>query len=1102
MKAKMMRRIAAAAVSLTVAAAGLPGSFVLTAGAAQDAVSYTVYSWDDTAKALNMTTKTAKSYTVVTGDLVKNSSDGTGAGLTSGTYVVMQDTVIEDYVYIRKGCTVNLVIPEGVTLTCKKGIGCGYDKNKSYATLNICGSGKLISTGDKYVAGIGGKDDEANGVISIHGTTVEATGGKHGAGIGGGEGGQDPNASSPAIRIYAGDITATGGIDGAGIGGGDCQPGARTYIYSGTVNASSEKHGAGIGGGDEEGTFGVFIYGGTVMASGGAYGAGIGAGEEGGNLRKAENGGGINIFGGDVTAVGGKGGAGIGGGAFEDVSGTILISGEDTKVTATGGDYAAGIGAGDGDGSGLGFQGDMDGTVTVDCGTLSSIIITGGTGGAGIGAGVAGNMNGKFYMKGGNAEVYGGELAAGIGGGHEIDQAGGEGGTAYIGGGSMMIVPGGGEERGLTDKVFESDAEAIGKGDNDLCSGTVYITSNKNGTGKYMRVSYCGTEKTNFQTVKSGSRSSKCHSHNKIQICECPHTDYSGADGLTYTVNQDGTHTAECKYCGMVTTEPHNGSDCECGYSNPQKTVMLSSTEGLTSFTIASGKTFVLPNDEGEIIKGNTVPTSYFIVKGWNDDSGAFYEAGSEVTVTRDMEFYLLTEQTYLIECSETENGQMKADLSYAKAGETVEFSAEPDPECTVSKVTYTYITDYDGEYIYAEPVEIPETDGGYRLTVPELAVPANGIIVSAEIQKNPGLNIYISDSENGHLTASTDTPAEGETVILTVQPEEGFRLERIHCKKADGTEIELTQLSSTEYSFIMPAESVSVSAIFEEAAPSAVLNSANISLGGELGLNFYLTVPDDIAADAAAVMNGPEGKAESPLTKQNGVYQISYPVKAIHADQTVTVSLTDSSGNVIDLYHTSGERITDNTFAYSIYDYVTKAMQLDETYVTAAEKKQIQAMYTYAAYSVKWKYGTALPADGYINALPDTAASELEGYRLSAEGGANVEITGGSLVLDSQTSFKLYFRCSTVPEITLDGKNVTAEKSGNQYYIIVRNIGAGNLSRQHTAVFGGSYTVTFSVLSYPYTVLKNRGSYPELIDDVLCDLVKAIYAYSKAYSA
>ena len=75
--------------------------------------------------------------------------------------------------------------------------------------------------------------------------TVTATGGKNGAGIGGGDG-----VSGNHITITGGTVTATGGQKGAGIGGGDGVSGNHITIAGGTVTAiGGNFRGAGIGGG-------------------------------------------------------------------------------------------------------------------------------------------------------------------------------------------------------------------------------------------------------------------------------------------------------------------------------------------------------------------------------------------------------------------------------------------------------------------------------------------------------------------------------------------------------------------------------------------------------------------------------------------------------------------------------------------------------------------------------------------------------------------------------------------------------------------------------------------------------------------------------------
>ena len=125
----------------------------------------------------------------------------------------------------------------------------------------------------------------------------------------------------------AGSLKATGGKYGAGIGGGRYHDGEYITIPGGRVNATGgEEGGAGIGGGYDGNSKNITITGGTVNATGGENGAGIGGGAEG----SGED---ITITGGRVNATGGKNGAGIGGG----INGSginVTVSGA-AQVTAT-----------------------------------------------------------------------------------------------------------------------------------------------------------------------------------------------------------------------------------------------------------------------------------------------------------------------------------------------------------------------------------------------------------------------------------------------------------------------------------------------------------------------------------------------------------------------------------------------------------------------------------------------------------------------------------------------------------------------------------------------------------------------------------------------
>ena len=252
--------------------------------------------------------------------------------LTNGTdmFFVIDDTTFADRWTISGD--IKLVIADGATLTCEKGIAVNHG-----ASLSIYGqrndSGKLIANSDSYNAAIGSDGDENGcGAINIYGGTINATGGRRAAGIGGGN-----EAGNGAVNIYGGTVKAQGGDSGAGIGTGDWpETKAETIkIYGGNVTANGGNYGAGIGGGDEAGNGAIVIYGGTVTAQGGDGGAGIGTGD-----MSATESGTITIYGGTINAIGGYDAAGIGGGD-ESGNGAIAIYGGTVK--AQGGDSGAGI---------------------------------------------------------------------------------------------------------------------------------------------------------------------------------------------------------------------------------------------------------------------------------------------------------------------------------------------------------------------------------------------------------------------------------------------------------------------------------------------------------------------------------------------------------------------------------------------------------------------------------------------------------------------------------------------------------------------------------------------------------------------------------------
>ena len=199
-------------------------------------------------------------------------------------------------------------------------------------------------------AGIGGGEKSACSTITINGGVITTNPGRgtdfregNSAAIGnGGQNSWDRDydvTTVGTIVINGGSVNATGVRWGAGIGGGDDMPIASITINGGIVRAESDRSaGIGNGGAGDGGT--ITITGGTINAVS-EFACGIG----GGYTSDIEK---VVITGGDITATSDRG-AGIGSCAYQTTA----------QVTISGGMVTATSNTGDGIGMGATFRDDL-----------------------------------------------------------------------------------------------------------------------------------------------------------------------------------------------------------------------------------------------------------------------------------------------------------------------------------------------------------------------------------------------------------------------------------------------------------------------------------------------------------------------------------------------------------------------------------------------------------------------------------------------------------------------------------------------------------------------------------------------------------------------
>ena len=110
----------------------------------------------------------------------------------------------------------------------------------------------------------------------------------------------------------------------------------------------------------------------------------------------------------------------------------------------------------------------------------------------------------------------------------------------------------------------------------------------------------------------------------------------------------------------------------------------------------------------------------------------------------------------------------------------------------------------------------------------PQEPEPENPTHTGSGSSGSPSFSVSLDDGdigEGGSVTADSKRAARGDTIVLTVSPDEGYVLEQLTVKNESGTELKLTDMGDGKFSFTMPAGDVSVFASFvKEQAGEAAL--------------------------------------------------------------------------------------------------------------------------------------------------------------------------------------------------------------------------------------------------------------------------------------
>ncbi|MCQ2434276.1 MAG: hypothetical protein MJ062_03450 [Oscillospiraceae bacterium] len=280
----------------------------------------------------------------------------------------------------------------------------------------------------------------------------------------------------------------------------------------------------------------------------------------------------------------------------------------------------------------------------------------------------------------------------------------------------------------------------------------------------------------------------------------------------------------------------------------------------------------------------------------------------------------------------------------------------------------------------------------------------------------------------------------------------------------------------------------------------NVILDTASVTLNGDIGMNFYLVIPQGIADGATVTLNDEEfGVAGAK--QSDGRYKFTYWVNAKEMHDDIVLVLNDAEGTAVTLFNNKGEN-KGTSLTICVADYLnaikdrTDALgELGRKMLNYGEYAQIHFGYNLEAFTPM----SDADSEAYLSAADSV---DFTKYAATKTGDLPEGLTlrSMSLLLKTETTARLSFE--TEKSIAnyafkLDNASVTPKNFADtkEYAVDVFNIAAKDLDETHT-VQVGDCTITYSALSYVNAVHKNPPT------AAMDNLVKALYLYWEAAEA
>jgi len=350
----------------------------------------------------------------------------------------------------------------------------------------------------------------------------------------------------------------------------------------------------------------------------------------------------------------------------------------------------------------------------------------------------------------------------------------------------------------------------------------------------------------------------------------------------------------------------------------------------------------------------------------------------------------------------------------------------------------------------------------------------------------------------NGSVVADRFMAAQGETVHFTVTPNTSCIVKHV---AVNGNEV--ANNSDGTYSFVMPAEDVSILAIIDR-FNAAHLYGHSISLDGDIGVNFYMELDQSILSSQTAYMqfDVPDGKKTET--------QIVYVKDVLDDPVTISgrtyfkfkcrVAAKDMAAEIVAQLHDGNAR--GEEYKYSVREY---AKYILDHYDNYNEKtiNLVKAMLNYGSAAQEYflnESGSDLAnfdLDTDYNKVDDVTAETInKPYNATVTKlPEEISFEGVTLSLRSKTTLSFYFK-SDIDLSTVLGDDYPIETTPDGYQVYrIRGISAEKLDNDFAIdKADADCCLSYSPLTYCYNVLNRKSG-----SDALQKVCKALFLYNQA---